>query len=134
MIIMVSGGFDPTHDGHVAMLEEASKIGYVVVALNSDDWLMRKKGKVFMPWEARCYALKSIKFVYDVISFNDDDGTVCEALRLFKPDIFANGGDRTVSNPKEHAVCVELGIKEIFYLGGWKVRSSSDLIKEISPS
>ena len=130
--IMVSGGFDPIHKGHVRMIQEAAKKGEVLVIVNSDEWLMRKKGFVFMPFEERVEIIQSIKGVHDtsVIGTDDSDNTVCEALRRFKPDFFANGGDRTNTNTPEMAVCDELGIEMLWEVGGEKVQSSSALAKQ----
>lgn len=132
MIVLCSGGFDPLHDGHLDYLEDAAKRGYVFVALNSDEWLMRKKGWLFMPWTARARLLKQLKVVFDVVSVSDEDGTVCQALHNLRPQYFANGGDRTVGNSAEHEICKKLGIEEMFGVGGAKVRSSSDLMKASS--
>ena len=129
--IMVSGGFDPIHKGHVRMIQEAAKKGEVLVIVNSDEWLMRKKGFVFMPFEERVEIIKSIKGVRDtqVIGTDDSDNTVCEALKKYRPDYFANGGDRTNTNTPEMAVCEELGIEMLWEVGGGKVQSSSALTK-----
>jgi len=129
--IMVSGGFDPIHKGHVRMIQEAAKKGEVLVIVNSDEWLMRKKGFVFMPFEERVEIIKSIKGVRDtqVIGIDDSDNTVCEALKKYRPDYFANGGDRTNTNTPEMAVCEELGIEMLWEVGGGKVQSSSALTK-----
>ncbi len=126
--VMVSGGFDPLHIGHLDLLDAAAGYGRVVVALNSDDWLYRKKGYSFMPHGDRTRILKALEVVTDVTPLNDADGTVCEALRRIRPAYFANGGDREQAEPREHAVCEELGIEELFGIGGAKVRSSSQLI------
>ena len=91
--IMVSGGFDPVHIGHIQMIEEAARWGSVIVVINSDDWLMRKKGYVFMPWKERAYIMGSIKGVSLVTGVDDTDGTVCRAIGYHRPDAFANGGD-----------------------------------------
>ncbi len=104
-VIIVSGGFDPIHIGHVRMIRHASEYGDVVVVANSDDWLMRKKGYIFMPFEERAEILNSIKGVVHVSSVDDSDGTVCEALTRLKPDYFANGGDRKTNNTPEMSVC-----------------------------
>ena len=129
--IMVSGGFDPIHKGHIRMIREAAKKGEVLVIVNSDEWLMRKKGFVFMPFEERVEIIQSIKGVRDtsVIGIDDSDDTVCEALRRFRPHYFANGGDRTNTNTPEMAVCEELGIEMLWEVGGGKVQSSSTLTK-----
>ena len=129
-IIAVSGGFDPVHKGHVQMIEEASKLGSVMVIINSDDWLVRKKGYVFMPWEDRAYIMGNIKGVRIVTAVNDSDNTVCDALRRMKPDAFANGGDRKETNTPEMDVCNELGIELLWNIGGEKVESSSNLVNK----
>lgn len=130
-MILVSGFFDPLHDGHLDYLEGAREYGEVVVALNSDQCSRKKKGYVLMPWNVRARILNALTVVHKVISVNDKDGTVCEALKDIKPDYFANGGDRTEPNEKEHEICQKLGIIELFNVGGRKVNSSSELIRAI---
>ena len=127
-IICVSGGFDPVHIGHLRMIQEASQWGSVVVIVNSDDWLMRKKGYIFMPFEERCEILRGFADVYDTAVVNDTDGTVCEALRRLKPTYFANGGDRRSDNTPEMKVCAAEGIKLLWNMGGGKIQSSSNLV------
>ena len=126
--IMLSGGFDPIHIGHVRMILAAAEIGDVTIVANSDDWLMRKKGYIFMPWDERAEILRAIKGVTEVFQVEDSDGTVCEALTRLKPDIFGNGGDRTNKNTPEKALCKQLGIKTVWGLGGTKIQSSSGLV------
>jgi cytidyltransferase-like protein len=124
---MLSGGFDPLHVGHVRMILAAKVLRTdVVIALNSDEWLLRKKGFVFMPWAERAEILRALHV--RVTHVDDDDGTVCEALRRIAPAIFGNGGDRTRANALEHELCGELGISEVFGIGGDKVQSSSWLV------
>jgi len=128
--VMVSGGFDPVHAGHIRMIRDAASFGNVIVVANSDDWLYRKKGFVFMTFEQRSEILNAIKGVILVDSVDDTDGTVCEAIRRHKPDFFANGGDREKGNTPEVAVCNELKIKLLWGVGGdKKLASSSDLVK-----
>lgn len=130
--VMVSGGFDPVHIGHIRMILEASEHGDVIVVANSDDWLYRKKGFVFMEFEQRAEILASIKGVIKVSGVNDSDTTVCEAIRRLKPDIFANGGDRKKYNTPEQAVCEELGVEMLWGVGGErKANSSSSLIERV---
>jgi cytidyltransferase-like protein len=128
--IAVSGGFDPLHFGHLRMFQDAAKAGDVIIILNSDEWLRRKKGYVFMPYAQRAEILYAIKGVMDVVNVDDSDGTVCEALRRLRPDYFANGGDRTEENTPELKLCCDLGIKTLFNIGGEKVASSSELVTE----
>ena len=126
--IALSGGFDPVHVGHVKMIEDASRQGQVLIILNSDAWLRRKKGYVFMTWKERAHIMGNIKGVVAVTSVDDRDGTVCEALKRHKPDAFGNGGDRKTNNTPEMQVCEDLGIELIWNLGGEKIQSSSELV------
>ena len=129
--IMVSGGFDPVHVGHIQMIEEASKWGSVIVVINSDEWLLRKKGYVFMPWNERAKIMGNIKGVTMVSGVDDSDGTVCEALTRMEPDAFANGGDRKKSNTPEMEVCDNMGIQMLWGIGGTdKPQSSSWLVNK----
>ncbi len=127
-IIAVSGGFDPIHAGHIKLIMEAGKVGQVVVILNSDAWLIRKKNYVFMPWEERKEIILALKPVIEVVPVDDADGTVCKALEILKPTYFGNGGDRTNRNTPEKELCERLGIKMIWELGGGKIQSSSALV------
>ena len=129
--VAVSGGFDPIHVGHVRMIQAAAEMGNVVVIANSDEWLMRKKGYVFMPYEERQEVLYSIKGVVDVIEAQDDDDTVCQTLKKINPDIFANGGDRKEGNVPEYDLCEDMGIEMKFGVGGSdKPQSSSWLVEK----
>ena len=127
--IMVSGGFDPIHVGHVRMIQEAAKQGDVIVVANSDEWLMRKKGYVFMSWEERTEIIKSIRGVSTVSAVDDSDDTVCEAIERLRPDAFANGGDRKGNNTPEVTLCNHFNIELLWNVGGGKIQSSSDLVK-----
>ena len=129
--IMVSGGFDPPHIGHIRMFKEASKWGKVIVALNSDEWLMRKKGYVFMSLKERMEIITEFASVDYVMSFDDTDDTACDAIVSMKPDAFANGGDRKKDNTPEMEVCDELGIQMLWGIGGKdKPQSSSWLVNK----
>lgn len=145
VVVAVSGGFDPLHYGHVRMFQEAKKLGdRLVVILNNDHWLMRKKGHVFMPQEERKEILEALRVVDDVVITDhapgDADRSVCRALEALKPDIFGNGGDRHPEGDPvpEVALCEKLGIKMVYNLGvGGKVQSSSWLTaraREHAPS
>ena len=133
----MSGGFDPVHKGHLRMFREASWLGHqVIVGLNSDDWLTRKKGKPFMDFKERKEILEGFKYINQVLAFDDKDETandiikqICSLYRYFDVNIyFANGGDRTSDNVPEMKVCDELGVEMIWGLGGGKIQSSSWLI------
>jgi cytidyltransferase-like protein len=130
--VLVSGGFDPVHAGHIRMIRHAAEFGAVIIVANSDDWLYRKKGFIFMEWERRVEILNAIKGVVLVDSVDDSDGTVCEAIRRLRPTYFANGGDRGRSNTPEQSVCEELGIELLWGIGGEeKLDSSSELAKKV---
>ena len=128
--ICVSGGFDPVHIGHLRMIQEASEYGHVIAIVNSDAWLMRKKGYIFMPFDERCEILEGFAATGETTNVDDKDGTVCEALRRIKPDYFANGGDRKPNNTPEMDVCEELGIEMLWGVGGGKIQSSSTLVTD----
>lgn len=129
--IALSGGFDPVHVGHLRMIKAAAKIGRVVIILNSDDWLMRKKGYVFMTFEERKELLEAFDDVKDVVEVNDIDNSVCEALDRIRPHYFGNGGDRKSDNVPEVNLCTKLGINLAWNLGGDKIQSSSDLVNSM---
>lgn len=132
-IVLVSGGFDPIHSGHIAYFDAASKLGdKLIVALNSDDWLVNKKGKFFMPFNERKSVIENIKKVDEVIDFEDDEnGSAVNALVKIKkmyPEseiIFANGGDRNQENIPEMSV---ENINFVFSVGGDDKKNSSSWI------
>ena len=126
---MVSGGFSIIHIGHVRLIQSASEFGEVIVALNSDAWLSRKQGSPQVPWMERAEVLSSLRHVATVFHVEDGDGTVCEAIERIRPTYFANGGDRTQADPREHAACERFGVIELFGVGGGKIRSSREFIR-----
>ena len=130
--VMVSGGFDPVHAGHIRLIRAAAQYGNVIVIANSDEWLFRKKGFVFMDFDARAEILNAVKGVVVVDSVDDSDGTVCDAIYRHKPTYFANGGDRGRNNTPEQSVCEELGVNLLWGVGGdKKLASSSDLVENV---
>ena len=138
-VIVLSGGFDPVHKGNLRMFREASNLGHqVIVGLNSDKWLTRKKGKPFMEFEERKEILEGFKYVNQVISFNDNDDTAIDLIKRVndmyeKPDTkiyFANGGDRGKNNVPEVKICKYLDVTMLWGVGGGKIQSSSWLIKK----
>ena len=132
-IIVVSGGFDPIHSGHIEYLKGAKEYGdKLIVALNSDGWLERKKGKPFMTFNERKSILEAIQYVDEVIDFEDDKKESCiNALQKIKklyPDdkiFFANGGDRNINNIPEMSIS---GIEFLFGIGGNNKKNSSSWI------
>ncbi|PJE51594.1 MAG: hypothetical protein COV29_00335 [Candidatus Yanofskybacteria bacterium CG10_big_fil_rev_8_21_14_0_10_36_16] len=133
-VVTVSGGFDPLHIGHVRLFRSAKKLGdKLVVILNNDNWLKKKKGFVFMPQNERREMIEAINCVDEVVlskhKKNPKDMSVCSELATIKPDIFVNGGDRFKNNIPEVQVCNEIGCKMVFNAGaGGKIQSSSWLL------
>jgi len=136
-IMILSGGFDPVHKGHIRMFKAAKSMAYkVIVGVNSDKWLIRKKDKLFMNYAERAEILKAIKYIDEVMAFNDDDETAMDLLirvqRLY-PECslaFGNGGDRNATNIPEKGFCDAYKIDLVYNVGGGKVQSSSELIEE----
>ncbi len=133
-VVVVSGGFDPIHSGHISLLKEASSLGdHLIVGINSDEWLERKKGYVFMPYEEREEIIQSIQYVQGIIKFNDDDDSACDLLEQVKEYysecniVFANGGDRNQSNNRELKV---KGVEFVYGIGGDDKKNSSSRIVE----
>ena len=130
--VAVSGGFDPIHPGHIELFKKARALGNkLIVILNNDNWLVKKKGYVFQPENDRVKILRALRDVDDVIltrhEFNDTDMSVSYELAKIRPDIFANGGDRTQTNVPEVGICGQYGIKMVFDVGGSKVASSTEI-------
>ena len=133
-IVLVTGGFDPLHSGHIAYFKAARKLGdRLIVGLNSDEWLTRKKGRPFMPLQERMCIVGNLGVVDEVVVYNDDDGSSCDAIRLVKARypkdqiIFANGGDRTKDNIPEMVID---DVDFVFGVGGEDKKNSSSWILE----
>lgn len=136
-IVLITGGFDPMHRGHLSYLDAAKKLGDIlVVGVNSDEWLTRKKGRPFLPLAERAAILRAVKGVDFVIDFDDSDGSACHAIRMVRQSypqdhiIFANGGDRTAINIPEMSVA-DANLEFQFGVGGEdKINSSSWILTE----
>ncbi len=133
-LVLITGGFDPVHSGHIEYINAAKELGdYLFVGLNSDDWLTRKKGKPFMPWVERHIIISNLRSVDDCFAFDDSDGTACDAIRKIREDnpdqtiIFANGGDRTKENIPEMECGVD-DVEFVFGIGGQDKKNSSSWI------
>ena len=136
IIVAVSGGFDPIHIGHVRMFENAKKLGdKLVVILNNDNWLKKKKGRAFMPQKERAEIIGGFRAVDEVVltghTPNPKDMSVCAELKKIRPNVFVNGGDRTRGNIPEVPLCKAIGCRMVFNVGrGGKVQSSSWLLSK----
>jgi cytidyltransferase-like protein len=133
-IVLITGGFDPLHSGHIAYFKAARALGDIrVVGVNSDAWLTRKKGSPFMPYLERAAIVRNIIGVDFVIDFNDDDGSAKHAIHMVRSSypqeriIFANGGDRTQINIPEMDSGVD-NIEFVFGVGGEDKKNSSSWI------
>ena len=134
--VLVTGGFDPIHSGHIEYFNEAKKLGdKFIIGLNSDEWLKRKKGRFFMPFEERKIILENIKGVRAVIEFDDSDNTANAAIETVleygNSVIFANGGDRNETNiPEYEKFANHPFVKFAWNIGGDKKNSSSWILQE----
>ena len=133
-LVLVTGGFDPLHSGHIEYFTAAKKLGYLlVVGINSDAWLTRKKGRSFMPASERKAIIENLYQVHRVIEFDDRDDTAIDAIRRVKEMypahrvVFANGGDRTKDNIPEMVVD---DVEFVFGVGGEDKKNSSSWILE----
>jgi len=133
-IVLVTGGFDPLHSGHIAYFKEAKTLGdKLIVGLNSDEWLERKKGRAFMPWNERLCIINNLSMVDEVYTFDDEDNSARHFIQQVKAHyptaelIFANGGDRTAENIPEMS---EKGVIFKFGVGGDNKKNSSSWILE----
>ena len=136
-IVLITGGFDPLHSGHIAYFKAARALGDIlVVGVNSDAWLTRKKGSPFMPYKERAEIVRNIVGVDFVIDFNDSDGSAKHAIQMVRQSypqdaiIFANGGDRTNDNIPEMDIADD-NLQFVFGVGGFnKANSSSWILQE----
>lgn len=135
-IVIVTGGFDPLHSGHIAYFKAANTLGdYLIVGINSDEWLIKKKGRAFMPWNERLCVINNLSMVDEVYTFDDQDGSARSLIRQVRAHypnskiIFANGGDRTAKNIPEMDVN-DSNIEFVFGVGGEDKKNSSSWILE----
>jgi len=137
-VVLVTGGFDPLHSGHIEYFKEAKTLGTkLIVGVNSDEWLTRKKGRPFMPFKERCAIIKELSVVDKVIGFDDSDDSACQAIFHTMSTntgkiIFANGGDRTNTTTPEYTTYGDHPQVEFaFGVGGKnKANSSSWILDE----
>jgi len=136
-IVLITGGFDPLHSGHIKYFEEAKKLGdQLIVGLNSDNWLTRKKGRPFMKWDDRLAVVRNIRGVDWTVEFDDTDGTAKDAIRKVRLNypndtiIFANGGDRTSENIPEMDIKDDNLIFKFGVGGENKMNSSSWILED----
>ena len=136
-VMILSGGFDPLHKGHVRMIQDArQRANRVIIGINSDEWLIRKKGRYFMDFEERSEIVSAIRGVTTVLNFDDRDDTAIDLIKrvhAMAPSMhiaFGNGGDRTSDNVPEVAICMELGVDLVWGVGGGKVQSSTELVEQ----
>ena len=133
-IVLITGGFDPIHSGHIAYIQAAKKLGDIlIVGVNTDTWLTRKKGAAFMPLSERTAILRNIVGVDFVIDFDDTDGSAKHSIWMVRQSysqdhiIFANGGDRTQENIPEMDAADE-NVSFVFGVGGENKKNSSSWI------
>ena len=133
-IVIVSGGADPLHRGHISYIKAAKELGtYLIWILNSDSFLMRRKDYVFMSYVDRRIMLNSIKWIDEVVDCKDEDQTICNTLSYLariskKPDIFAYGGiEKDIPETK---MCKAFDIEMVFDVGGDKCLSSQELVQQ----
>jgi cytidyltransferase-like protein len=133
-IVLITGGFDPLHSGHIAYFNSAKQLGDIlVVGVNSDAWLTRKKGAPFLPYKERAEIVRNIVGVDFVIDFNDADGSAKHALWMVRQSypqdliVFANGGDRTQTNIPEMNSGID-NVEFVFGVGGDDKKNSSSWI------
>jgi len=137
-IVLVTGGFDPLHSGHIEYFNAAKELGdYLVVGVNSDAWLTRKKGRPFMPWKERATIIENLSMVDQVIDFDDSNDSAIEAIKYVlnfwksgEKIIFANGGDRTQGNILEMLSVSDPRLSFKFGVGGENKKNSSSWILE----
>ena len=132
---IVSGGFDPIHEGHIELIKASAQASDgVIVLINSDDWLVRKKGSYFQTFKTRKAICENLKGVVEALDFNDEDNSASDGIRKVRAKyphddlFFANGGDRGAGNIREDDVCKECHVDLVFGVGGEHKANSSSWI------
>jgi len=139
-IYLTSGGFDPLHVGHLRCIQETvnlarSNNAIVIIIVNDDGFLLRKKGYAFMPVDERMEIINGLTGVDVVTTWDDGSQTVVGAIDIIKPNFFTKGGDRTdFTNVPEYSACLSVGCEIIFGVGGKKIQSSSELVANMTMS
>jgi cytidyltransferase-like protein len=135
-IVLCTGGYDPLHSGHISYFKAARSLGdMLIVGINSDEWLERKKGRAFMPWNERLCIVNNLAMVDEVYTFDDEDDSARAFIRQVRAHypaaelIFANGGDRTKDNIPEMDV-QDPNLIFVFGVGGEDKKNSSSWILE----
>ena len=136
VISIVSGGFDPIHPGHIMMMKDCLKFSnYLIVGVNSNKWLINKKGNYFMDIQHRIYVVSSLNVVNETMEFEDDDKGSANNLLIkirnkYSNDkiIFANGGDRNNKTTPEIEFCNKNNVRTLWGIGGNNKTNSSSLI------
>ena len=133
-IVVASGYFNPLHEGHVEYLNQAAKLGDIlIVIVNNDNQVKLKGSKAFMTESQRLKIVRNLRCVDVAVLSVDDDKTVCKTLNMLRPHVFAKGGDTNIGNIPEREICEKLSIKVVDGLGG-KINSSSWILKKAEDS
>ena len=133
-VSLVTGGFDPIHSGHISYFERAKDLSnYLVVGINTNEWLTRKKGQYFLPWIERAEILRHLDMVDAVISWDDEDdsalGAIAKCLEISEQVVFCNGGDRTKTNiPEAMGYADDPRVEFKYGIGGEDKMNSSSWI------
>jgi cytidyltransferase-like protein len=132
-LVLTSGGFDPLHVGHIRLIQAAAELGSLLVVVNCDAWLERKKGRAFMPASQRVELVRALKGVDQAVVWSSRSSDVAGAIRHYQPQIFAKGGDRGPGSlpGAELEACAAVGCRIVYGVGGPKIQSSSLLLAGI---
>ena len=133
-VSLVTGGYDPLHSGHISNFKRAKDLSnYLIVGINTEEWLTRKKGQYFQSWKERAEIIRHLNMVDAVISWDDIDNSACGAIKkcleISERVIFCNGGDRIKSNiPEIQGYGDDPRVEFKFSIGGEDKMNSSSWI------